>query len=208
VGAALGDGLLPKWQLFVASTAVFNTVQNFVTVKLTRRVYAGTPEAARCARLLERGGMALTARSDAAAGAHVRRVDAHVRGGAPLRGVRDPEQGVRAPMRACAHGLMMRRVYELTFLTYAIAFAHFASEIFVFRSARLGAGTAGPIVVSSASARVMSFAAHVVRSVVDDMDVEPVLVLCHSLIDAIHTVLYVDKNTTWYTSRTRASRSA
>jgi hypothetical protein len=45
VGAALGDGLLPKWQLFVASTAVFNTVQNFVTVKLTRRVYAGTPEA-------------------------------------------------------------------------------------------------------------------------------------------------------------------
>ncbi|KIY43836.1 Erg28-like protein [Fistulina hepatica ATCC 64428] len=36
-------GLLPKWQLFVAITALFNTVQNFVTTKLTRQIYDGVP---------------------------------------------------------------------------------------------------------------------------------------------------------------------
>lgn len=37
-------GYLAYWQLFVAATAVFNTVQNFVTVKLTRRIYNNVPE--------------------------------------------------------------------------------------------------------------------------------------------------------------------
>ncbi|KIY72362.1 Erg28-like protein [Cylindrobasidium torrendii FP15055 ss-10] len=34
------SGLLPKWMLFVAFTAVFNSVQNFVTTKLTQQVYS------------------------------------------------------------------------------------------------------------------------------------------------------------------------
>lgn len=38
-------GLLPKWQLFVAATAVFNAVQNFATLNLTRRVYNHVPPA-------------------------------------------------------------------------------------------------------------------------------------------------------------------
>ncbi|KAF8896269.1 Erg28 like protein-domain-containing protein [Infundibulicybe gibba] len=38
-------GWLPKWQLFVAVTAVFNTVQNFATLKLTRRIYNNVPPA-------------------------------------------------------------------------------------------------------------------------------------------------------------------
>ncbi|EIN03721.1 Erg28-like protein [Punctularia strigosozonata HHB-11173 SS5] len=37
------DGLLPKWQLVVAAAAVFNTVQNFATLKLTRRLYNQAP---------------------------------------------------------------------------------------------------------------------------------------------------------------------
>ncbi|KAH7884519.1 Erg28 like protein-domain-containing protein [Phlebopus sp. FC_14] len=37
------DGLLPKWQLLVATMAVFNTIQNFATLKLTRRLYTGVP---------------------------------------------------------------------------------------------------------------------------------------------------------------------
>lgn len=37
------EGLLPKWQLVVATIAVFNTIQNFTTLKLTRRLYAGVP---------------------------------------------------------------------------------------------------------------------------------------------------------------------
>ncbi len=36
-------GWLPKWQLFIAATAVFNSVQNFATIKLTQRVYDRVP---------------------------------------------------------------------------------------------------------------------------------------------------------------------
>ncbi|KAE9400239.1 Erg28-domain-containing protein [Gymnopus androsaceus JB14] len=37
------DGWLPIWQLVVASAAVFNAMQNYTTLKLTQRIYAGTP---------------------------------------------------------------------------------------------------------------------------------------------------------------------
>jgi hypothetical protein len=37
------DGLLATWQLIVATMAVFNTIQNFATLKLTRRLYTGVP---------------------------------------------------------------------------------------------------------------------------------------------------------------------
>ncbi|KAI6006522.1 Erg28 like protein-domain-containing protein [Pisolithus orientalis] len=33
------EGLLPKWQLLVVAMAVFNTIQNFATLKLTRKLY-------------------------------------------------------------------------------------------------------------------------------------------------------------------------
>ena len=36
------EGWLPYWVLFVSSMAVFNSAQNFVTTKLTRRLYSGT----------------------------------------------------------------------------------------------------------------------------------------------------------------------
>ncbi|KAJ6619690.1 hypothetical protein B0H10DRAFT_1792842 [Mycena sp. CBHHK59/15] len=36
-------GWLPTWQLIVAAMAVFNSVQNFSTLKLTRRVYNNVP---------------------------------------------------------------------------------------------------------------------------------------------------------------------
>ncbi|KAL4064516.1 hypothetical protein J3A83DRAFT_4361003 [Scleroderma citrinum] len=38
-----GDGLLPKWQLLVAVMALFNTIQNFTTLKLTRKLYMRVP---------------------------------------------------------------------------------------------------------------------------------------------------------------------
>ncbi|KAJ7707773.1 hypothetical protein B0H17DRAFT_1156297 [Mycena rosella] len=40
-----GDGWLPSWQLLVAVMAVFNSVQNFTTLKLTRRIYNNVPPA-------------------------------------------------------------------------------------------------------------------------------------------------------------------
>ena len=36
-------GLLPKWQLLVSSLAVFNTIQNFLTLSLTKRIYSKQP---------------------------------------------------------------------------------------------------------------------------------------------------------------------
>jgi len=37
-------GWLANWQLFVAATAAFNTIQNFSTLNLTRRLYSGSSE--------------------------------------------------------------------------------------------------------------------------------------------------------------------
>ena len=37
------EGLLPKWQLLVSGMAFFNAVQNFATLKLTRRIYGNVP---------------------------------------------------------------------------------------------------------------------------------------------------------------------
>jgi len=36
-------GLLPRWLLFTSFLGLFNTVQNFVTLTLTQRVYANCP---------------------------------------------------------------------------------------------------------------------------------------------------------------------
>lgn len=40
-----GDGKLPTWQIAVAVTALFNTVQNFVTLHFTKRLYNNVPAA-------------------------------------------------------------------------------------------------------------------------------------------------------------------
>ncbi|EDR08689.1 uncharacterized protein LACBIDRAFT_190509 [Laccaria bicolor S238N-H82] len=39
----LPPSLLARWQLLVAVTAIFNTVQNFMTLKLTRQIYNNIP---------------------------------------------------------------------------------------------------------------------------------------------------------------------
>lgn len=45
LGALLptASGFLPKWQFFVAATALFNSVQNLFGTTLTKQVYAGKP---------------------------------------------------------------------------------------------------------------------------------------------------------------------
>ena len=37
-------GVLPYWMLFVSTLACFNTVQNYISPTLTRKVYAGKPD--------------------------------------------------------------------------------------------------------------------------------------------------------------------
>ena len=37
-------GYLANWLLFVSILALFNTIQNFVTLSLTKRVYSARPD--------------------------------------------------------------------------------------------------------------------------------------------------------------------
>ncbi|KAI9323241.1 Erg28 like protein-domain-containing protein [Dichotomocladium elegans] len=41
--STLPDGYLPKWFLFTSALGIFNTIQNLMTDKLTKRVYANKP---------------------------------------------------------------------------------------------------------------------------------------------------------------------
>ena len=42
--SALPEGFLPKWFLFTSALGIFNSIQNFCTDSLTKRVYAGKPD--------------------------------------------------------------------------------------------------------------------------------------------------------------------
>ena len=44
---------------------------------------------------------------------------------------------------------VMGRIYDLTLFTYLFAFAHFGSELLIFRTASFGPGALSPVVVSS-----------------------------------------------------------
>ncbi|KAF1804447.1 Erg28 like protein-domain-containing protein [Mucor lusitanicus] len=44
VFSTLPEGYLPKWLLFTSALGIFNSIQNFCTSSLTKRVYANKPE--------------------------------------------------------------------------------------------------------------------------------------------------------------------
>ncbi|KIJ12810.1 hypothetical protein PAXINDRAFT_136700 [Paxillus involutus ATCC 200175] len=113
------EGLLPKWQLVVATMAVFNTLQNFATLKLTRRLYAGVPPTSITA---------LQARTFAV----WTLTSAVVRGYA-------------------AYNLHNKTIYDMALFTYLIAFGHFTSELFIFRTCKINVAVLSPIIVSTAT---------------------------------------------------------
>lgn len=43
VFSTLPEGYLPKWLLFTSALGIFNSMQNFATDKLTKRLYANKP---------------------------------------------------------------------------------------------------------------------------------------------------------------------
>ncbi|TCD61544.1 ergosterol biosynthesis protein [Steccherinum ochraceum] len=109
-------GWLPKWQLFVASLALFNTVQNFTTVKLTKRVYANKPHEV----------TALQARTFAV----WTLLSAAVRFYA-------------------AYHINEKSVYDITLISYLIAFGHATSELLIYRTASLSVPSLSPVIVST-----------------------------------------------------------
>ncbi|KAF8920268.1 Erg28 like protein-domain-containing protein [Mucidula mucida] len=109
-------GWLPKWQLFIAATAVFNSVQNFATIKLTQRVYDRVPVTALQARTF-----AIWTLTSAVVRAYA------------------------------AYNINEKHVYDMAFFTYLIAFGHFSSEFFIFRSVTVNPGSMSPVIVSTLS---------------------------------------------------------
>lgn len=112
------DGLLPKWQLFVATLAVFNSVQNFTTLSLTRRLYNVAPETVTPLQARTFGVWTLTS-------AIVRLY--------------------------AAYHLTEKTIYDITLFTYLLAFGHFVSEIFIFRTAKPNVAVLSPVVVATTS---------------------------------------------------------
>ncbi|EIW84026.1 Erg28-like protein [Coniophora puteana RWD-64-598 SS2] len=113
------EGLLPKWQLLVATMALFNTVQNFATLKLTRRLYG---------RVSPQSITGLQARTFAV----WTLTSAVVRGYA-------------------AYNINNKSIYDMALFTYLIAFGHFTSEIFVYRTAKVMSPVFSTLVVSTLS---------------------------------------------------------
>jgi len=114
------QGMLPIWQLAVAATAVFNTVQNFVTLHFTKRLYNNIPETQPVTPLQARtfGIWTLTA--------------AVVRWYA-------------------AYNIHNKAIYDMALLTYLFAFAHFSSEILIFRTAKISIPVLSPVIVATSS---------------------------------------------------------
>ncbi|THV03212.1 Erg28-like protein, partial [Dendrothele bispora CBS 962.96] len=112
------NGWLPYWQLFVATTALFNSIQNFLTLKLTQRLYSRTPQAVTPLQARTFAVWTLTS----------------------------------AVVRAyAAYHIHEKSVYDITMFTYLIAFGHFSSEFFIFRSTKLNGPVISPFVVSVGS---------------------------------------------------------
>ncbi|KAK7454644.1 ergosterol biosynthesis protein [Stygiomarasmius scandens] len=112
------QGWLPYWQLVVATTALFNTVQNFLTLKLTKRIYSRSPDAVNALQARTFAIWTLTS----------------------------------AVVRAyAAYHIHEKSVYDITMFTYLIAFGHFSSEFFIFRTTRFNAPVISPFIVSVGS---------------------------------------------------------
>ncbi|KAI0346124.1 Erg28-like protein [Trametopsis cervina] len=104
------EGLLPKWILLVSVMAVFNTVQNFATTKLTSRLYSRLPTVT-----------PIQARTFA----------------------------VWTLMSAVVR--LYAAIYDMTLLSFLIAFGHFTSELLIFGTASLNGPVISPVIVSTTS---------------------------------------------------------
>ncbi|KAH9987322.1 Erg28-like protein [Russula compacta] len=115
-----GDGLLPTWQIALAATSIFNTVQNFLTLHFTKRLYNNVPATHPVTPLQARtfGVWTLTA--------SVVRLYA-------------------------AYNIHNKAIYDMALLTYLFAFAHFSSEILIFRTARINIPVMTPVIVATTS---------------------------------------------------------
>lgn len=133
--------------LLVAFTAVFNSVQNFVTTKLTQQVYSNVHG------LLPAQDVVHTrlSLSQSLAYKHVRLPSGLSRPlpSACMRRTISPRSSASC-WGIAEHALtVIYSVYDLALISYLIAFGHFASEILIFKSTGFNRGSISPVIVSS-----------------------------------------------------------
>lgn len=119
------DGLLPIWLVFISIVSAANSIQAYRTISYTSRVYQGpTP--------LQKGSYS---------NSPVTPLSARTFGTWTL---------IQSLVRFyAAYHISENAFYQLSFCTFAVAFAHFISEWLIYGSARWGAGLAGPVFVST-----------------------------------------------------------
>ncbi|KAF2275687.1 Erg28 protein [Westerdykella ornata] len=122
-------GLLPKWFLLLSIVSIGNSIQAYTSLGPTRRVYSGTSSP--------------SSRTPSSSSSPVNPLSARTFGTWTL---------LASIIRLyAAYHITNPQVYELAFWTYAVAWAHFFSEWWVFGTARWGPGLMGPVVISSVS---------------------------------------------------------
>ncbi|KAG9048906.1 ergosterol biosynthesis protein [Tulasnella sp. UAMH 9824] len=124
-----GEGWLPRWQLFVASLAIANSIQNLFTVNITKRLYTKKPGEV----------TALQARMSTMWNFTSAIVRLHC------------AYNIHNKASVPPSSVFQVRIYNTTLWTYAIAFFHFSTELLFFGTAKLNGPVISPVIVSSVS---------------------------------------------------------
>ena len=151
------DGLLPKWLLFVnlplplptkcppsqpltvsthqiSVVSMANSIQSYTTLSATQKVYLGS---------LPPTSSQSKSQPNPSANSPVTGLSARTFG---------TWTAITAVVRLyAAYHIEQQAMYELALWTFGVAWAHFMSEWWIFRTARWGAGLAGPVAVSTSS---------------------------------------------------------
>ncbi|KAJ9629709.1 ergosterol biosynthesis protein [Taxawa tesnikishii (nom. ined.)] len=132
------EGLLPKWLLFISVVSMANSIQAYVSLAPTQRVYCGP------AATPTLNGSKLPAGVPPNT----------VRNTSPVTPLSARTFGTWTAITAvvrlyAAYHIENQAVYEMALWTFGVAWAHFMSEWWIFKTTRWGKGLAGPAAVST-----------------------------------------------------------
>ncbi|KAG4434396.1 hypothetical protein IFR05_010129 [Cadophora sp. M221] len=134
------EGILPKWMFFISLVALGNSIQSYLTISYTARLYAGpkppTP-------ILSKASTSSTFPSKTPSNSPATPLQSRTFGTWTL---------IQSLVRIyAAYNISDPQFYELAFLTYVVAWGHFMSEWWIFGTARWGEGLVFPVCVASGS---------------------------------------------------------
>ncbi|KAI9054649.1 hypothetical protein LZ554_001801 [Drepanopeziza brunnea f. sp. 'monogermtubi'] len=130
------EGYLPQWLFFISLVALGNSIQSYLTTSYTARLYAGPkPSPSNPPRTPSSASRPSSS---------------------PVTPLQSRTFGTwtliqSATRMYAAYNIAHPAFYQLAFITYAVAWAHFMSEWWVYRTARLGEGLVFPVCVATGS---------------------------------------------------------